>query len=252
MKSLQNEKAVLSAAVEARDSKLSQLSMQVDELKTLRQKATESEKVQNQLDDMNLKQSSLQEEIKMIKGKNLDLEVALKEARSEIEKLRKARDEEKNALIGVNSEISTAKMQCQKLRGERNMFKQKADSLAKEMSRLCRNGRDIKSIEAILHDQQALSSEVQLLRSEKKKAINELQKCRNEYQQYIIAQIEAASDNESVRIIQKNIELERVVTEMTEYLDAKQMQLESVQEANRSLVEELRLMAERCRDQNDV
>jgi len=131
------------------------------------------------------------------------------------------------------------------------MFKQKADSLSKEMSRICRNGRDISDIEKLITDHQALGSEVAQLRSEKKKALDEVEQSRTEYSQYVEAQIRVGADSEAVRALQRNIELERIVTEMTEYLNAKQMQLESVQDANRTLTKELQLMTKKYRDQND-
>ncbi len=252
IKSLENEKAVLSAAVEARDSKLTQMSTKLDEMKNLRQKVLDGEKAQHELTILTHQHDKLSDEVKRKQSMEENLRKSLKDANATIERLKAESIKEKEELLHVKAEASKVKLQFQKARGERNTYKQRADSLAKEMSRICKNGRDISQIETLIQDHQLINEEVAQLRSEKKMALEELQQSRNEYEQYILAQIQAASDNESIRIFQRNRELERVVTDMTEYLTAKQMQLESVQEANRSLTEELRLMAEKCRDDNDI
>ena len=252
IKSLENEKAVLSAAVEARDSKLTQMSTKLDEMKNLRQKVLDGEKAQHELTILTHQHDKLSDEVKRKQSMEENLRKSLKDANATIERLKAESIKEKEELLHVKAEASKVKLQFQKARGERNTYKQRADSLAKEMSRICKNGRDISQIETLMQDHQLINEEVAQLRSEKKMALEELQQSRNEYEQYILAQIQAASDNESIRIFQRNRELERVVTDMTEYLTAKQMQLESVQEANRSLTEELRLMAEKCRDDNDI
>ena len=252
IKSLRNEKAVLSAAIEARDSKLAKMSAQLNDADTLRHKAEAGEKAQHELEILRKKNKKAMEEMnKMKEDKNHSM-IALEKAKKKIDRLEADYEIEKKTLVTVKTEGSKIKLQFQKTRGERNTYKQKADSLAKEMSRICRNGKSINDIEKMIQDYQSLSSEVVQLRSEKKKALYEVEECKTDFEQYVKAQIQAKTDNEAIRVFQRNIELERVVTEMTEYLNAKQMQLESVQDANRALTEELRLMAENCRGQNDI
>jgi seryl-tRNA synthetase len=176
----------------------------------------------------------------------------LEKANKDIEILAVTLKDEKKSMEAVKREASKIKSQFQKTRGERNTYKQKADSLAKEMSRICRNGRGIADIEKLIHNHQALNVEAAQLRSDKKKALEEVEDCRAEHEQFVQAQIQAGADGEAVRTVQRNMELQGIITGMTEYLDAKEMQLESVQDANRALTEELRLMADRCRTQNDI
>jgi chromosome segregation ATPase len=252
IKALQNEKAVLSAAIEARDSKLIKMSAKLEDIEKLKQKVVTGEKAQNQLTELSLQHKNAKNDIEKMKENEQTLTRDLDKAKKHITTLETSFEIEKKAFATAKKEASKVKLQFQKTRGERNTFKQKADSLAKEMSRICRNGRGIDDIERLIHDHQTLGSEVVQLRSEKKKALDEVQECKTNFDEYIQAQIKVGAGGDAVRTTQRNFELERVVTEMTEYLNAKQMQLESVQHANRSLTEELRLMAEKCRDQNDI
>ena len=253
-KSLENEKSVLSAAIEARDNKLAKIQSQLEEMKTLKLKVQDGEKAQNKLDQMKTKFENLCSEIDNMTASKEHVSEELEKARKKIEELETTVQDEKKMLANVKLEASKVKLQFQKTRGERNTYKQKADSLVKEMSRICRNGKGIEDIEKIMNEHETLVTEVAQLRSEKKKAINEAQECRNEYEEYVKAQIQQSGEgnSEAVKILKRNKELERIVSEMTEYLNAKQMQLESVQDANRSLSEELRLMAQQCRQNNDV
>ncbi len=252
LKSLENEKAVLSAAVEARDSKILKISSQLDEMKKLKQKAQEGEKAQHELNSMKQKHGKLRTEFDEMKSKKEYVIEELQEAKKQIGLLETSAEEEKKSLSVIKLEASKVKLQYQKARGERNTYKQKADSLVKEMSRICRNGKGIDDIEKLMNEHEILIGEMVQLRSEKKKAVSVAQQCRAEYEEYVKAQIQSGEDSESVNMVKRNIELERIVTEMTEYLNAKQMQLESVQDANRALTEELHLMAEKYRQQNDI
>lgn len=252
VKSLENEKAVLSAAVEARESKITKISSQLDEMHQLRKMAQDGEKAQHELNTTKQQYGNLRTEFDEMKSTKESLSEELKEAKRRIGSLESNIEEEKKSLNAIKLEASKVKSQFQKTRGERNTYKQKADSLVKEMSRICRNGKGIDDIEKIMDQHEILITEAVQLRSEKKKAINEAQQSRTDYEEYVKAQILSGEDSQSVTIMKRNMELERIVTEMTEYLNAKQMQLESVQDANRALTEELHLMADKYRQQNDI
>lgn len=180
----------------------------------------------------------------------------LKEKNSNLEsintKAKIALTKEKKLLVSTKIDLEKLKGQFQAFKRERNRWKQKAESLAKEMSRICRNGKCIGDIEKLLHDYDKLSSEVSILRSEKKMAINELEESRITYVTYVQAQERAGVNGEAIRAIQKCTELERVITNMTEYLNAKETQLQSIQEANMALTEELRKIHQQGLSDNDV
>jgi len=152
----------------------------------------------------------------------------------------------------AKGEVDKVVAQMQTMKSERNRWKQKADSLVKEMSRICRGGRGIADIEKLIHDHQEQTKEVTLLRSQNKKAQDELEESLVVHATYVQAQEKAGANGETIRAIQKCTELERLVSHLTEYIDAKETQLESIQAVNRALTEELRLIHQNNRQDNDV
>lgn len=253
IKSLQNEKAVLSAGIEARDNKLSKLSSKLVDIDALKGKVVNGENSQRELDTLKQKYLDLKVDMEKMEENNNRLLGDMKKMKNENEMLAGENLNARSNLSTMKKEVNKMKVLFQTAKGERNNFKQKADSLGKEMSRICRNGLDIKNIENIIQEHQFLSTEVVRLRSEKKKAVHVSEQQRLKFEQYVMAQIEADSEsNQVTKVYERNIELERLVTETTEYLNAKEMQLESVQEANVALTEELRFMADKYREQNDI
>ena len=59
-------------------------------------------------------------------------------------------------------------------------------------------------------------------------------------------------ERDVIRSLERMAELERVVAQTTEYLNAKEMKLDTMREVNRSLTEEVRRLAERSLEENDV
>ena len=173
-----------------------------------------------------------------------NLHQAKEEALSNLEK-------EKSSASAAKKEFKSLVAQVQNAKGERNRWKQKADSLAKEMSRICRGG-SINDIEKLMNGHQELKKEVSLLRSQKKKAEEELEESLNVHASYVQAQELVNSDASSIRAVQKCSELERLVSHMTEYVNAKESQLDSIQAINRALTEELHLIHQSNLEDNDI
>lgn len=173
-----------------------------------------------------------------------NLHQAKEEALSNLEK-------EKSSASAAKKEFKSLVAQVQNAKGERNRWKQKADSLAKEMSRICRGG-SINDIEKLMNGHQELKKEVSLLRSQKKKAEEELEESLNAHASYVQAQELVNSDASSIRAVQKCSELERLVSHMTEYVNAKESQLDSIQAINRALTEELHLIHQSNLEDNDI
>lgn len=173
-----------------------------------------------------------------------NLHQAKEEALSNLEK-------EKSSASAAKKEFNSLVLQVQNAKGERNRWKQKADSLAKEMSRICRGG-SINDIEKLMNGHQELKKEVSLLRSQKKKAEEELEESLNVHASYVQAQELVNSDASSIRAVQKCSELERLVSHMTEYVNAKESQLDSIKAINRALTEELHLIHQSNLEDNDI
>jgi hypothetical protein len=143
-------------------------------------------------------------------------------------------------------------MKIQKLKAERNSHKQKGDSLAKEMSRVCRDGRTIREIEKILADDATRREEVLLLREQKRKALEQVEHFRTAYEQSLCVQRLSGLDHDAGKLLERNAELERLLSELTEYLNAKEMQLETMKLVNDTLQSEIRDLAKANMSKNDI
>ena len=145
-------------------------------------------------------------------------------------------------------ELDKLKTLLQTVKGERNNFKQKADSLAKEMSRLRKSDFEARNYERMQHDYKKLQDEVLSLRSERRAIKDELEATQIAHAAYKEAQKQAGEDTNLIGSLSKCAELERVISDLTEYLHAKEMQLETVQSANRKLSEEILMIQKKSYD----
>jgi len=182
------------------------------------------------------------------------------------EALRSLNDEleiSKDTATTFREELNSIRTKNQKLKSERNSYKQKADSLSKEISRICRNGRTLTDVERVLADVEARQEEVQLLRKQKRKALEECHSYRKSYEQSRTAQqlmMHATTNptkkvdpnNSSALLLERNVELERLVTELTEYVNAKEMQLETMKQVNAALQEEIHGLAQANMHENEI
>lgn len=181
--------------------------------------------LKDKLNDSSMIRNELEAKLKKMEH---DLETALSEVQKE-------RD------LSIQSKIESDKLKTllQTMKGERNSFKQKADSLAKEMSRLRKSDVEARNYERSQEDYKRLQDEVISLRSERRAIKDELEATKMAHAAYIQAQQQAGEDIDLIRSLNKCAELERVISDMTEYLHAKEMQLETIQSANRKLCEEI-------------
>ena len=201
---------------------------------------------------MNVKYEKLTKKVSILKNENFEDRKSHKALQETVEKLEKQLNEETMKSSKYKSRFEKSNSIVQRLKGEKNMFKQKADSLAKEMSRICRNGKGINEIEKLIHDHEVLMTEVSVLKAQKKEALEDLEQSRSAYESILEAHALAGIDGEAVRAIQRRVDLERVVADLTEYVNAKEMQLETTREINRALTEEMHIMAQNNLSNNDV
>jgi hypothetical protein len=138
--------------------------------------------------------------------------------------------------------LEAQQMKIQKRKAERNSYKQKGDSLAKEIAKVCRNGRTIKDVEKIILDDASRKQEVTLLREQKRKALDEIQQYRTALEQCRSAQKMAGLDHDSTRVLERNAELERLLSELTEYIAAKEQQVGTLKLVNDELQSEIRTL----------
>ena len=181
-----------------------------------------------------------------------ELRLKSKSTEKSLEKYKKSLAEERKISASRTLEAQDTRKKILKIKGEKNSFKQKADSLAKEMSRICKNGLGIKDIEKLMHDHKVIKTEVNLLTAQKRKALEQLHHYKSAYENSVLAQEKAGMNKEAMRALEQRVQLERVVDNMTEYLNAKEMQLETMREVNQTLTEEIRMLGKTNRAENDV
>merc|ERR1712166_1672991 len=90
---------------------------------------------------------------------------------------------EQEKASSCQSQLEAIQKQNQQLKGERNNYKQKNESLSKEVARLCRGGRNIRDIEKLIADHESLLQEAELLRIQKRKALEDAHRYRTLYEQ---------------------------------------------------------------------
>ena len=242
IKVLENEKTVLSAAVDARDGKLSKMNKLQTRVDSLKTEVNNGRSTMRDLDAMNAKFNAIRADLEKTKlSEKMYMEEA-KRLATELEVSDGKTRREQNHAEKCKAQLESANKKCQKLKVERNTYKQRADSLAKDMSRVCRNGMGVENIEVIMQDYEKMTHELSLIKTQKRKALDELEESRRMHQHSIEAQMKAGIDGEVVRAVEQRDELERIVLELTEYIDAKEMQLETLQEVNNALLDEITVL----------
>jgi len=246
-RSLQNEKAVLGATVEARESKLVKLEDLQISNSELSKKVAQQGVLEAQLEESHKKHERLQTELEDRKEAETECRKELGVAKKKIELIQKRMKGDQEKASTWQSQLDAIQKKNQQLKGERNSYKQKNESLSKEVTRLCRGGKNIRDIEKILADHESLLQETELLRAQKRKALEEAHKYRISYEQAKAAEEALAlnpDERETRRILERTAELERLLAEMTDYVTAKQMQLDTLKEVNEELQREIHSLAQ--------
>jgi hypothetical protein len=236
---LQNEKAVLSATVGARDGKLTKMAELQASLEETKADLTKAEGWRNQLNTGAQRYDNLFEEFQALQKAAEGTQDELESAHIQLKLVEEKMVTESKKADSCRVELGTQQMKIQKLKAERNSYKQKSDSLSKEISRVCRQGRTIKDVERIIADDASRRQEVALLREQKRKALEDLNHYRTSFEQSRAAQRLAGLDHETAKVLERNAELERLLAEITEYVSAKEMQLETMKQINDSLQSEI-------------
>ena len=257
----QNEKAVLSAAVEARESKLAKMGELQLSFEKLSQKVAQHDALRVELQETTKRYEDIRHDLEEVSQFE-------KQCRQDLEHAQKTVEELTSRLEGNDKTTKDAKLQLEELqrkvqgiKSERNSYKQKGESLAKEMAKLCRNGRTTKDIEKILADFDSMVDEVEELRKQKRKALEDAHMYRTSYEQARVTAEQlsspgkrkaAASSQETRKILERNAELERVLDNMTEYVKAKEMQLETMKQVNEALQAEIHGLARASFSKDEV
>lgn len=251
-RTLENEKDLLVAKVEARDSKLDRMKETEELLESMKAESSKNKDLHSTIQRLEQANAQLTHECESLKKANEKCGTTLESVQSKIPTLERQIDQERKQTSACQQELDKEQMTIQKLRAERNSYKQKSESLAKEMNRICRNGRSVREVEKILADDAARRDEVEVLRGQKRKLTQEMEQLRKAYDESLNIQRLAGLDHDAAKLLERNSELERLLSELTEYLNAKEMQLETMRQVNDALQKELRQLAAASMTSNDV
>jgi chromosome segregation ATPase len=180
-----------------------------------------------------------------------------KAAQSIIEELNEKYASTKDSAIKSREELKNLRSEAKKLKIERNSYKNKAESLSKDLSKIANKiaiaskpqpGNDTEILtltqtinQLQLHNSQ-LQNEVTTLRSQKRAAVEELQATRLAHEQsarYISVQLPITPSKDTQRATRQCDELESVISNLTEHLDASQLQINTLKQINESLLKEI-------------
>lgn len=251
-KSLQNEKAVLLAAVEARENKLAKMSDLQLSLDSLSSKVAKGEALKTELIDMSTRYDSLCRDLKEVTTSEKGCREQLGKAQKRMDELSQKMESEQKKREVCQAELKQHQAKTQTLKSERNSYKQKSDSLTKEINRLCRNGMSIRDIEKCVADEDARKVEVEVLKSQKRQALEDLHEYRIAYQQQLVTTLQSGVDGSLQKALEQKAELEGVVSNLTEYVTAKEMQMETMKEVNKTLSHELHLLAKSQMNKDEI
>jgi len=250
IKALNNELSVCKAAIEARDSKVEALTESMTELKTkLAAQAEELsavESLRNDLTQTKTQSSTAVQVIEKMKKEESEFQNELKEAKGIVDELSKKYTVAKAAATKSTTEADKIKADYRRLKMERNSLKNKAESLQKEMNQIAKKSKnnqvDSAAFDKLQQELQQLRLEhtelqrdIDTERTEKRDLKAALNASRLAHQNPIINYQPTAESEGSPRAE----ELERIISEMTEYSSAQALQIETLRQINAALTEDI-------------
>lgn len=251
-RTLQNEKAVLGATVEARESKLERLGDLQASNDRLLEQVRGMQALHVEINESKTRYQRLEEQLAEKVQSEDKCRKELQDALDATERSKGRIQVEQQKAASCHAQLEVIQKSNQQLKGERNSYKQKNESLSKEISRLCRNGRSVRDIERILADHEALLHEAETLRVQKRKALEEVHMYRTSYERTRVVDQLGGVEQDTRRALERTAELERLLAEMTDYVQAKEMQMETMKLVNETLQEEIRNLAQANFRKNEV
>jgi hypothetical protein len=243
IKSLNNEKVVLLAAVEARDGKIDGLNKQVSDLakkiSLQSEKLSTIESLRHDLRQAQDKYTSAEKRIAELSSQEIDLQHELTSATEKVSMLESDCGQLKKVASKIESDFK-------KLKAERNSLKARADSLSKEMLRISKLNSDnseVEKLSKLIHELRIsntnLMEQFEASKLEKRRILDTLDATCMAHQQSVRFQMLSSEEARTgTHVPEARVrELERVVTSMTEHLDAKDMQIETLKQINKALLE---------------
>ena len=153
--------------------------------------------------------------------------------------------EEKGKLAMTEKDMEKLRYQSMTLENERNILNNKLHAQSRDLSRILRDGLAVDDLERMINDYTAINAELATVKAQRKTLSEEVTSLT---QKLAVSTASAgpaaktpAGDALRNALLQK-FELERVVKELTEYVNAKEMQIETLKTINRALTQELQIL----------
>jgi chromosome segregation ATPase len=227
--------------VEARDHKIRALTEQVASLET----SLESEQ--------SAVIESLKSTIHQTQEKCSTSERVIAKMKQTEDELQQDLNSAKGIVLDLNDKFLAAKetatkrdSECRKLKMERNSLKNKADSLSKEMLRMSKDNTETLEIEKLKsvikdlrHVNGDLQRQIEVEKTEKRNALGKLEAAYMAHRQSVNYQLSTDGNHDACISDPRIAELETVISSMTEYLNAKEMQVDTLKQVNETLTKEV-------------
>ncbi|KAL7533231.1 hypothetical protein ACHAWF_004415 [Thalassiosira exigua] len=241
LRSLNNEKAVLTSMVEARDHKIRALTEQVASLETSLESEQSAviESLKSTIHQTQEKCSTSERVIAKMKHTEEELQQDLNSAKGIVLNLN-------DKFLAVKETATKRDSECRKLKMERNSLKNKADSLSKEMLRMSKDNTETLEIEKLKsvikdlrHVNGDLQRQIEVEKTEKRDALGKLEAAYMAHRQSVNYQLSTDGNHDACISDPRIAELESVISSMTEYLNAKEMQVDTLKQVNETLTKEV-------------
>mmetsp|Transcript_31097 Transcript_31097/g.40043 ORF Transcript_31097/g.40043 Transcript_31097/m.40043 type:complete len:213 (-) Transcript_31097:92-730(-) len=158
---------------------------------------------------------------------------------SKFDKLQKKTAEEcMQKMQQLHEDLQETTNKVTRLTTQRNSFKNKAESLARDLTRLCR-GKTAADIEQIVGKHEELQVQVSVLRAERDHAKDEAKTYKDALEGAKEVQERAKSKGAAHQAVAQSLEMQRLLTSLTETIGEKDLQLEALRESNKMLAQQI-------------
>jgi len=186
----------------------------------------------------------------------LQIQATSDKLQRQVNDVTKQLQDEKNKSVSLQKQLEELQGLYRILETDRNRLNEKSENLTKDMARICKNGMNVADVERIIDERPALVEEIDNLQAQKKRLSEEVvmttQKLAitaSKPHGNNIFSINKDSGGEALRhALAQKLELERVVKEMTESVDSKEMQIKTLKDVNKSLADQLRVYRKDVKD----
>jgi hypothetical protein len=246
VKALKNEKAVLQAAIDVRDGKIDGLTTQLSDL--VERSSLQTEQVST---TENLKSDLCQAHERYSLAERLIVSMKEKERilNLELASTKETAVKHESRCIELKSTVFKCESDCKKIKMERNILRQRIEELSKEMLRMSKNNLEsienekLKgAIQELGREQIYLLGQIEIVKNERRDALDKLHAVQAAHQQSVRFQRSPSTEvTNGSSVLDRIGELESVIASMTEYLSAKDMQIETLKQVNEAILNDHQL-----------